>query len=162
MQPSIFYDNLQKILFICFVLFDLKFKPPSNCLWACSIEPFQLWRMNTLCILRIKAYRGHQWKGKQNNILKKKNGMNCNGVKLLIFIKYQKHLVIEKRRVICNCKTKCYKIGVWNLYTFSVAPSILFENFKKNVLFHYYNNTVSWCFCHCQPSPSWGQYYKTF
>ncbi len=60
----------------------------------------------------------------------KKFEANNNGVKFCIIIKLKSNFVIVKN----TCLTKCYEAGVYNLHTFTVAPSIRNDNLK-NMLF---------------------------
>jgi hypothetical protein len=48
-------------------------------------------------ILHISNYRGQHRKGKQNIIPKKGTEGNSNGVKIIIFFKYQKYLVVREK-----------------------------------------------------------------
>jgi hypothetical protein len=81
----------------------------------------------------IRAYRWQQWKGKQNEILDNLNWRKrqLSQIFWIDKIEIAFNIWVTHREVIIACLNYCQDTSVWNLYTFSVAQSILYDNSKK-------------------------------
>ncbi len=95
----------------------------------------------------ITSYRGHHWKGNQNNILKKKKWRRQQSCKTCYIYKIKIALIfLKKWHVTGVCITLCYQ----TIYNFGVSLSIAFELKRKHACSNEMNKILflaKWVFC---------------